>query len=180
MAKAFSGDSGAFLPTTSIFDEGHIRQLNVQSEEFKDFLVDIQQALNNIAMITNIKDSAYYYPQEFVTGAVYFPDTTLNSTTAQAPIGRQVVRKVINFETLPNAGGKSVAHGLTITDPKSVVRLYGGATDPSTSWIPLPFSSPTLNENIKLEVDATNVIITTGIDRTAYTKCYVVIEYIVS
>lgn len=180
MAKAFSGDIGAFLPTTPIFDESKIREINVNGDEFKEFLVTLSQTINNICLISNIKDSGYYYQQEFTTGAVYFPNPNLSSTTAQKPIGRQVVRKVINFGALPNAGSTSVAHGLDISDPKSVVRLYGAATDAGTSWIPLPFASTTLNQNIQLEVDATNVIITTGIDRTGYEKCYVVIEYLTS
>jgi hypothetical protein len=35
-----------------------------------------------------------------------------------------------------------------------------------------------LNENIKLDVDAVNVNITTGINRTNYNVCYIVLEYI--
>ena len=57
-------------------------------------------------------------------------------------------------------------------------RLYGAATDPSTSFLPIPFAHPTAANNIALSADATNVSITTGSDRTGYTACYVVLEYI--
>lgn len=181
MAKAFSGDVGAFLPTTGIFSESQVRDINVNSTEFKEFLVNLLQTVNNIALVTNIKETGYFYPQEFVNGGVYFPNPALTSSTAQAPIGRQVVRMVVNFGTLPNAGTTSVAHGISnFADPSSCTRIYGAATTPGTSWIPIPFSSPTLNENIKITVDATNVNITTAIDYSAYTKCYVVVEYITS
>ena len=183
MAKSFSGDVGAFLPTTIVFNEQQVRELDVQSDEFKEFLVVMLQALNNAALVTNIKESAYYYQQLFTTGAVYFPNPALNSTTGQTPIGRQVVRMVVNFGALPNAGVKSVAHGIAaadFADPASTTRIYAAATNPGVSWIPLPFASPTLNKNIQLDVDATNVNITTAINYSAYTKCYVVIEYITS
>jgi hypothetical protein len=47
-------------------------------------------------------------------------------------------------------------------------------------YIPLPYASPTLVNNIQLSVDATNVTITTGIDYSAYTVTYVILEYIKS
>lgn len=180
MAKSYSEDvnPGLFIPTTSVFDIELMRKADVNSHEFKELLVRLYQNVNNIALALNQKDSGLYYQEEFVTGQVYFPNPSLSSTTQQQPTPRPVFRKVINFGSLPNTGSTSVAHGLTVTANFSFTRIYGAATDPSTSFIPLPYASPTDADNIELSVDATNVTITTGSDRTGYTTCYVVLEYL--
>jgi hypothetical protein len=178
MAKFFNNDPGAFIATTSLFDTQNIQELNINSQEFKSFLVNLQQQLNNVALLLNIKDTGYYSLEEFLCSQAYFPDPSLSSQTAADPVLRQVFRKVINFGGLPNAGTTSVAHGITIDANTCITRLYGAATDPSTTFIPLPYASTTLVNNIELNADATNINITTGIDRTGFTKCFVVIEWI--
>jgi hypothetical protein len=124
------------------------------------------------ATFLNQRDIGTYYPSEVVNGQQWI------TTSAQKPY--QAFRKVINFGTLPNATTKSVAHGITFTTGSVVTRLYGVATNPVStfSYLPLPYASPTLNQCIALNADGTNINIITGIDRTAYTVCYVVIEYL--
>lgn len=169
---------GAYVPQTDIFDVSMIYGMDINSQEFKEFLVRLRQSINDIAMVLNMKDTGFYYLQEILNGQVYFSDPNLSSTTATLPVPRSVFRKVIDFGTLPNATNKSVAHGLTITGGFSFTRIYGAATDPSTAYIPLPYASTTLNQNIQVDVDGTNVTITTGIDRTGFTTAYIVLEYI--
>lgn len=169
---------GAFVPTTNIWDPSEIYSTEVTSPEFKELLVRLYQNLNNMSLSLNIRDAGYYDRTEFVCGQLYFPNPALSSASAKAPAYRQVFRKVINFGTLPNTATTSVAHGLTITSGFTFTRIYGCATDPSTSFIPIPFAAPTDSENIKIDVDTTNINITTGSDRTGYTVCYVVLEYI--
>jgi len=172
---------GAFVPTTESFEIEDLDSIDINSPEFKDFLVRLRQILNNSAMILNIKDTGIYDPEEFVCGQIWFPDPALTSYTARKPTERQVLRKVINFGALPNAGTKNVAHGITFPAPNtySFTRVYGAATDPTGgSYLPLPFAAITDNNNIELSVDNTNVIVTTGINRAAWTTSYVVLEYI--
>lgn len=181
MARSYPNqfDLGAFLPTTDIFDVSRIASIEVGSPEFKEFLVRMRQSINDVALVVNIKDSGYYYPQEFVNGQVFFPNPSLNSTTSQAPIPRQVFRKVINFGALPDTASTSVPHELTIDANFSFTRIYGCATNPSTSFIPIPYVTITASaDNIQLDVDSTFVTITTESDRSAYTTCYVILEYI--
>jgi hypothetical protein len=170
--------SGLFIPTTNVWDVSPINNAAGLSPDLKELLVRLYQNINNISLAINLKDTGYYDQQQFVNGQKYFPNPALTSSSSQTPVYRPVTRKVINFGALPNAASKSVAHGLTVTADWSFTRIYGTATNPSTSFIPIPFASPTLNQIIKLEVDATNVIITTAIDQTAYTICYVVLEYL--
>lgn len=172
---------GIFLPTTSVWDVNEIYSTEVTSPAFKELLVRLYQNLNNIAQALNVKDSAIYNTQEFVNGQLYFANPALSSTTSSVARMRQVVRKVINFGALPNTGTTAVAHGITVNSSTTFTRIYGTASDTAGSnYIPIPYASPTLANNIELKADATNVTIITGSNRTAFTVCYVVLEYLKS
>lgn len=184
MAGNQQTNTGSFVPLTNIWDVQRLQDVDINSEEFKELLVRLYQNINNICMALNIKDVGYYTLSEFLNGQLFFPNPALSSTTAQTPTYRQVFRTVVNFGALPNAGTKSVPHGIAINPVTpttySFTRIYGAASNGSAqnSFIPLPFASPTLNENIKLTVDNTNVNVTTAIDYSSYTICYLVLEYI--
>lgn len=169
--------------TTQVWDViSQLQQTDVNSPEFKELLIRMYQFIGLMANVLNVKDTGVYNnAYETVNGQSWFPNPANNSSTNTTAAVRQVYRKVINFGALPNAGTKSVAHGITITAKTTFTRIYGTATNPSTSFIPLPYASVTaVINNIELNVDATNVNVITGIDRTAYTVCYIVLEYIQS
>lgn len=165
---------GSFIPTTQVWDVDELMSIDVKSPEFKELLVRLYQNINNIALVLNTKDSGYYVDSEFVNGQVLFPDpTTTNSRM------RQVFRKLINFGALPNAGTKSVAHGLSPNSSWVFTRIYGCATDPvGFNYIPLPYASPTAANNIELSVSSTNVTVVTGSNRSAFTICYIILEFV--
>ena len=167
-------DLGAFVPTTSVYDDSVIHSLDINSENFKDFLTRLRQNINQISLVLNIKDSGFYPLDEFVNGQLFFP----NSTDVNLQY-RPVYRIVVNIDALPNAGVKNVAHGLDTQVKWTFTRIYGTATDTTAlEYIPLPYASAVLVNNIELSVDHTNVIITTAADYSAFNKCYVVLEYI--
>ena len=159
-----TGGSNPFLPQTYLVPV---------DENQKD--IRLSQYLNDLALSINSKDSGVYDTLETITGQKYLP--VFSTATASNATYRDVFRVIVNFGSLPNTGTKSVAHGLTIGSTWTVTRLYGAATNPSNSFIPLPYASPTLANNIELNVDGTNVNVITGSDRTAYTASYVVLEY---
>jgi len=170
---------GAFLPTTDVFDRGIIDSIDVNSEDFKDFIVRLYQTTNNIANAVNIRDAGYYVESEFVNGQRWFQNKNLTSKTAQTPEHRQVFRKVIDFGALLDTAAKNIAHGLTMTDDYTFTRIYGTASDTTGhTYIPIPYASPVLANSIEISLDLDFVWITTGSDRTPYDVCYVVIEYI--
>lgn len=173
---SYDNDAGLFVPTTNIWDVAELYETDVNSDQFKELLVRLYQNVNNIALSLNIKDSAYYTLNEFVNGQLFFPSSL--SSNATEPQYRQAYRLVINFGALPNAGTKSVAHGLAIGSTWTFTRIYGTATNPNTEFIPLPYASPTLNQNISLNVDTTNVNVTTAINYSAYTTTYIILEYL--
>ncbi len=171
--------SGVYLPTTDVFDSFNLQNIDPSSREFKDFLTRLRQTINTMSIVINLKDTGYYITDEMANGQLYFPDPALNSTTVKLPTFRNVFRKVVIFGVLPNNASKSIAHNLPIDIATSATRIYGSATNPNTSLIPLPYASPVLADNIELEITPTHVKITTGSDRTAYTTTYVIIERIV-
>lgn len=179
MADNINSLAGSFVPTTNVWDVSELYSINVNSLEFKELLVRLYQNVNLIALVLNTKDSGYYDTSEFVNGQLLFSNPALSSATSTSPDMRQIYRLVVNFGALPNTGTKSVAHGITTTASTTFTRIYGAASDTTGfNYIPLPFASPTLANNISLSVDATNVTITTGSNRSNFNVSYVVLEYV--
>lgn len=171
---------GAYIPSTYIFDViSEIYDTDVNSPKFKELLVRLAQNINRVNILVNNKDTGLYDTSEFVCSQQFYPNPTLSSASNQYPALRNVFRKVIKFGALPNAATKSVAHGIICTSLVSFTRIYGCATNPSTSFIPIPYASCTdVAHNVELNADGTNVNITTGTNRSAYTTTYVVLEYL--
>lgn len=168
-------DTGLYVPTTQQFDPSMINSIDVNSEDFKQLIVSLYQYTNMIALVLNDKDSGYYNNQEFVNGQSFFNPTSNNPNDR-----RQVFRKVIDFGVL-GAATKSVAHDITVTASTIFTRIYGVAskTTVARSYLPLPYSSVVaVANNIELSVNATNVTIANGINRTAFNQCYVIVEYL--
>lgn len=164
-SSSFTGNPNNILPTNYIIPE------NLEQKDIK-----LRQYLNDIASATNTKDSGLYDAIETITGQQFLP--TFSTQTQANATYRTVFRKVIDFGALPNTATKSVAHGITFGSTLSATKIYGAATDPATLWIPLPYASPTLANNIELNLDATNVNVITGSNRTNFTRCFIILEYI--
>ena len=181
MADNLNQNVGSFVPTSYVWDVARLYEIDINSDEFKELLVRLYQNINAISLSLNIKDTGMYNTSEFVNGQIYFPNPALNSSTATTPDFRQVYRVVIDFGLLPNAVAKSVPHGIVVTTMTTFTRVYATASDTTgLTFIPIPYASLTLANVVEISVDATNVTITTGIDRTNYNVCYVVLEYLQS
>lgn len=174
-----SGISGAFIPTTDVYDVDVIRSLDVQSDDFKEFLVRLRQSTNNIAIAVNYRDAGYYVEQLFNCGQVYFPNKALSSSTPQTPSYRPVLRKVVDFGALPNAGLKSVPHGIPNIDGQvTFSRIYATASDPiNLIYFPIPITFVATGNQADIYVDAINVNITTNWNAIAYSRVLVVLEF---
>lgn len=166
---------GSFVPTTYIVDVQQLYQVNVNSPQFKELLVRLYQTVNALSISMNTRLAGYFVQQEFVTGALFYP-----STGNQAENYRQEFMMVVNVGALPNATEKMIAHGIAgITSSFTFTQIYGCASDTTDMlYIPIPYSSPTLDKNIEISVDNTYVYITTAIDYSAYTNTYVILKYL--
>jgi hypothetical protein len=140
-------------------------------ETFEEFSDIFERNYKKVADAMNTKETGLYLLQESATFQQYFK--------ANDPQGnRNIYRKVINFGRLPNATSRRVPHNININSNFRLTRLYGATNDVgSLSFLPLPFASPTDADNIALEIDNRDVIITTGADRSSYTETTVVLEY---
>lgn len=132
----------------------------------------VQAIIKRIANATNSKESGLYIPIETATFISYF--TPNNSQKF-----RNVYRKVIDFGQLPNSTVKTMPHGINFTSDFSLTRLYGAATDPvNLIYVSLGHCALSPPSTIELFLDSTNVIIQTGINRSNFTRSFVVIEYV--
>jgi hypothetical protein len=163
-----------------------INQLPVSVEmprEFEEFREIASLYFKRIVDAVNKKEGSLYYLQELGNFQSFF--------TAGSPYTfRNVYRMTVNFGALPNAATKSVAHGIVGIDANapnpssfSFTHIYATAskqTAGAESFVPIPWADSTGGgtNNIQITVDATNVNITTSTDWSAYTVCYVILEYL--
>ena len=109
-------------------------------------------------------------------GLVLNYSTSEQATNRTWVDGKTIYQKTINFGALPAAGQKTVAHGISTID--FVIEAQAYTKNPSVSaYLYLPFASPTASNNIQLNVNATSVLITVGINRSAFTSTYVTLFY---
>jgi len=135
--------------------------------EFQSFL---KNTLEKYAKLINRKDNGQYESIEIQNNQT-FPG-------ANPQTKRMIFRKIVDCGALPNTATKTVAHGITNFAEIRVTRLYGAATFPGVAALPLPYLALAIPAfSVELYIDATNVVLVTGVDRTAYTSTYVVIEY---
>lgn len=169
----------SFENTTDVYDVDVIQGLDINSSEFKEFLVRLRNRINRLAVSLNGRDGGFYGLGEYNTGMQYFP----SSTDPQANY-RTVTRQVVNFGALPNTATKAVNHNINPPSGTNAnyifTRIYATATDSvGFSYIPVPLADAAGNI-IDLIINQTQVTITTNFDATAYTICEVVLEYIVN
>lgn len=167
-------EPGASVSTTEIFDPALVNQLDVNSDEFKEFLNKLTRVVNDIKLLLDLKISGYFPVTEFLTGKLMFPNPLLTSSTPQTPIYRNGFIKVIDFGTLPDNGIKSVPHEIEVNDSYTFFQMYGASSIPGTSFVSIP------NQDIKLTADAVNVTVQTFSAYVGYTTTYIILEYIKS
>lgn len=91
--------------------------------------------------------------------------------------GKQIYRKIIITGALPKASNKSIPHN--ITNLETIISLKGIAYNPTAD---ITYTLPHVHPNdvtyqVGLYIYGENIIISTGIDRSAFTQSYVIIEY---
>lgn len=173
--------SGSQLPLTQIWDVSEVYNTEVEDpERLKELLVRMYQNLSLMANAVNNNEIGYYNTIQYSCGQQFFPNTAANVSQSMPYIPfRRVLRLVVNFGALLNTAAKTVPHGITTSAQTIFTRIYATATDPvGMNYIPLPYASSTAASNIELSVNNTNVTITTGSDRTNFTICYVILEYL--
>lgn len=172
---ATPGFLGSMVQTTNIYTLiSRLQEAPPGSEEFKDLIVQLFNSYNTTANVVNSKETGIY--DNVNNNAPVLCNKTWFTTQSGVRF-RDSLRVVVDFGTLPNAGTTSVAHNIPFNANYILTRLEGYATDPTgLNYIPIPYAGAA--NSIELNLDATNVNIITTTNRTAFTTCYVVIEYI--
>lgn len=90
--------------------------------------------------------------------------------------GKPLYRKTIDFGALPNNSDKNVDLGINNLD--LITSMRGITKRPGSNTMVIPTVSSGLSGMIVLYVDSSNKLhISTGEDRSSYTKTYITIEY---
>lgn len=168
-------NTGNYVQQTPIFDVQSLYESDVSSPEFKELLVRLYQQVNNVTQVLNLKASGYHLAQEFANGKYFFPTVGQDQLTL-----RQNFTTTVNTGQLPNTGVINIPHNIpNMSSLYTATVIYGAATDPTgPTWISLPYASPVLANNIQVDVGPVNVTITTGSNRTNFTRSIIIIEYL--
>ena len=104
--------------------------------------------------------------------------STSEQTTNRTWIaGEPIYQKTIALGTLPNAAGTLVVNH-NITNLLYIVKHDSWCYAPSTGQrLPIPFASTTLANNVQININATQITITVGINRSSFTTNYVTLFY---
>jgi len=171
-------NEGVFVPTTNTFEVTSIVDKNITAEYFREFIVRLQNRLNEIAISLNQKETGAYLNDIVIIGSFVYPDTNLSSSTPQQPSERPLYRKTVIFGALPNNTTKTVAHGIPLNSNLKVFKIIAVANDLiNGNRVPLSFYSPASGLGVAIELDNTNVIVTSNFDATRFTDTDVIIEY---
>lgn len=160
--------------------ESYVPIYDVVPENWKDARAFLIEQLKRLSIAVNTREIGWFLDEELLTGKAFIPGSSSVSDRGTSEIFRQVLRKVIDFGTLPNAGTKSVPHGISFTNNFTLVLLGAYATNPTALIsLPIPYADPlSLTNSIAINMDATNINITTGTNLTAFTRVFVTIEFL--
>lgn len=167
---------GLYVPSTNVWDQAQLAELNVNSEEFKLLLIRLYQNINSISLALNLKDSALYDIQEFVNGQMFFVDVPPNAAPEYLRL-RNAFRFVMNYGPLP-AGITTRPHTIpNISNTWTFTRIYGVGTD-NIGLQYYPIGTGGIGAGIiTMWVTSVNVVVSnnTGID---FTSSIMVLEYL--
>lgn len=162
-------DSQTFESYLTVFDA-----VPQKWEDAREFLVE---RLKEISNAVNVREIGWYLDEELLSGKAFIPGINQQGNSTSLPF-RTILRKVIDFGPLPNATIKSVPHGIIVDDNFTLIELSGAATNPTgLQSFGLGHAAVNPPNTVEVFLDANNVNIITGIDRSGYTRVFVIIEY---
>ena len=89
---------------------------------------------------------------------------------------KTLYQKFINFGTLPNSTTKKVEHG--ISNLSRIIYMNGYAWRGSDGLMqPIPAVSTNAGYQISCSCDYTYINISTSVDRSIFTECYILLKY---
>jgi hypothetical protein len=136
------------------------------SQDQGQLIMDMYRKINDLVTIINAKTTGIYNNEEYFTCERWH----LNARRGQP---KALYKITVDCGALPNAGTKNIAHGLPLAATWDIVNIFGVAKNPTTPiWIQIG------EKDMTVDINATNIVITTLVDFSAYTTSYVTIVYI--
>lgn len=165
------------LPLDSQNFESYVPVYDAAPKTWEEGMPFIVEQLKKLANAVNVREIGFLLDQELLAGKFFIPGVNDVAGGGSSQQFRTVLRKVIDFGALPNTGTKSVPHGIFVDANFSLIQMWASATDPiALQALPIPYASATAS--IQMYMDATNINITTTSNVSAFTRCFVFIEYI--
>jgi hypothetical protein len=159
--------------------ESYVPVYDAAPKTFEEGLPFIVEQLKKLANAVNAREIGYFLDEELLSGKAFIPGINNASDGGSSQQFRTMLRKVIIFGALPNASTKSVPHGITFDANFTLIQMFAAATDPvNLIAFPIPYASAGSSDGVALYMDADNVYIVTQMNRSSYTRCFVVIEYL--
>jgi hypothetical protein len=167
------------IPIDSQNLESYVPVYDAAPKTWEEGMPFIVEQLKKLANAVNAREIGFFLDQELLSGKSFIPGVNIVTDGGSSQQFRTVLRKVIDFGALPNTTVKSVAHGITFDANFTLIQMFASATDPTNlEALPIPYDSAGLGQGIAMNMDATNINILTQSNRSTYTRCYVVIEYL--
>jgi len=139
--------------------------IEIPKENSEKFYEIIELLFKRIANSVNTKEGSLYDLQEVANFQQFFTDSDTQNF-------RPGYRRTFRF----NDASLTFAHN--ITGIVECTRIYGTAVTAAGNFIPIPYVSTTLVNQIQIDVSPTQVIITKGAGAPAITQGIIVLEYL--
>jgi hypothetical protein len=167
-------DSGSYVQQTPIFDVTQIYSTEVNSVEFKELIVRLAIALNNVSMVLNTKDSGFHLLTEFNTSSLLFNNNIPTITTNPQQNLRNIYRIAYNVGALA-IGVTSVAHNLNLDGNWRFLELYGMANSVPGGVFTAAY--PINSSFITAIINGANIVIN-NLTAINFDSCYIVLRYV--
>lgn len=130
----------------------------------------IQQREALTANLLNLREIGAYFTEATSTGQSWPTSNPVQSRTT--------LRKLFQVAALPNNTTLNVAHGIAVNGTFRLTALYGAASNPATnSYLPLPYVSNPVTDQIRLAATGTNLVIQSWADYSGY-SALIVMEWL--
>lgn len=146
------------------------RQFNPESPGV--FVRELTKAYLDTAIAVNLREIALYDTVPIITGQQW---------TSSNPQQKNIAfRQVFTAPSILN-GTTSITHNIPVTATTLFTHIYGVANNAPSSFLPLPFVDNTSIANcIRLEITATQILITTSVPTYTAYSATIILEYILN
>lgn len=153
---------GSFIPTSTFFPE-----------DFESFRTKFLELYRDLSNTVNVREIGIYDLEEFLTGENWF-------TAGNPQKKRKTFRSVYILPATAAGATTNIAHGISaVNTTTTFTAIYGTCVTDVIDNRPIPYASVTaVNQQIEINVDATNINVINGAGAPNITSGLIVVEYL--